>query len=116
MQREAHAIAVTIANGEALSSLIDMTWAAAQGLKTPAALEATTKRAFKVAESQDGTFLPLYDDANNLVEMSVELAEARAYALPDELFAWPYVKLWTEAARVDVDQTADRAFIISMKS
>ena len=102
--------------GAAESSLIDVTWAAGLGLKTPAALEANTKIAFKVAESQDATFLPLYDDTNTLIEMTVTLNEARAYVLPDEIFYWRYIKLWTEAAGVDVAQTAERAFLITLKS
>jgi len=116
MEREARTIAATIAAGAAESSLIDVTWAAGLGLKTPAALEAETKIAFKVAECQDGTFLPLYDDTNTLVEITVTLNEARAYALPDEIFYWRYIKLWTEAAGMDVAQTAERAFVITLKS
>ena len=116
MQRETHSIVVTIATGAAVSNIIDLTWGAGLGLITPAALEATTKIGFKVAESQDATFLPLYDDANTLVEVTVTLNEARAYALPDGIFAWPYAQLWAEAAGVDMVQTADRDFTITLKS
>ncbi len=116
MEREARIVEATIPNGEAESGVIDTTWAAGMGIKTPAALEATTVIGFKVCESKDGTFLPLYDETNALLTVTVELAEARAYVAPDGLFAWRYVKLWAQAAGVDVDQTADRDFVIVLKS
>jgi len=116
MEREARNITTTIPGGSALSAVIDATWAAAQGLIAPAALDATTRIAFKVAEKPDGAFLPLSDEYNLLVEVTVTLNAARAYALPDKLFAWSYFKLWAEASGSDVIQTADRTFIISQKS
>ena len=116
MEREARYITATIPLGEAESGVIDTTWAAGMGIKTPAALEAATVIGFKVCESKDGTFLPLYDDTNALVTVTVELAEARAYAAPDEIFYWRYVKLWSQAAGVDVDQAAARDFVIVLKS
>jgi len=116
MEREARIVGATIPINTAESNIIDTTWAAAVGLKTPAALEANTVIGFKVAESQDGTFLPLYDEDNALVEATVILNAARAYALPDKLFAWPYFKLWTQAAGVDVNQAAARTFVVTLKS
>lgn len=116
MERESRNVTAVIPSGAALSNIVDSTWAAAQGLVTPAALDATTKIAFKVARSQDDTFLPLYDEFNVLVEVSVTLNAARAYALPDRLFAWPYFKLWAEASGSDLTQSADRAFTVVQKS
>lgn len=116
MQREIKSVTAIIASGGAISGVIDATWAAAQGLKAPAALEATSTLAFKVAESQDGAFLPLYNELNVLVEVPVTLNAARAYQLPDELFAWPYFKLWTESGGVDVAQSSDRTFVVTLKS
>ncbi len=113
--RLARSVSAAVANGAALSGIIDNTWGAAGGLKAPAALEATTVIGFKVAESQDGTFLPLHDASGTLVEVAVDAAAAKAYALPDELFPWPYFKLWTEAAGADVLQTAERAFGVVFK-
>jgi hypothetical protein len=116
VEREARTVAAVIPINTAESNIVDATWAAAVGLKTPAALEATTVIGFKVAESQDGTFLPLYDEDNALVQATVTLNAARAYALPDKLFAWPYFKLWAQAAGVDVNQTAARSFVVLLKS
>ena len=81
-----------------------------------AALEANTSIGFKVAESQDGSFLALYDEDNSLVQAAVTLNAAQAYALPDRLFAWPYFKLWSQDAGVDVNQTAARSFVVLLKS
>jgi hypothetical protein len=116
MEREARSVVATISSGAAVSTPVDSTWAAAQGLITPAALEATSKIGFKVCATSDGTFQPLYDEFNAIVEVPVTLNAARAYALPDKLFTWPYFKLWTQASGVDVNQTADRTFVVMQKS
>ncbi len=116
MERELRFVIVTIPQGEALSSPFEMKWAAGAGLMAPAALEATTVIAFKVCDTIGGTYLPLYDSAGTLIEVTVDVTAAKGYALPDELFAWPYVELWAEAAGVDVDQSAARTFTIALKS
>jgi hypothetical protein len=116
MQREARNVTTVVANGGAVSAVIDATWASAQGIKTPAALEATTKIGFQVSESAGGTFLPLYDELNALIEVTVTLNAGRGYAVPEKVKAWPYFKLWCENAGSDVNQTADRTFIIVQKS
>ncbi len=116
MERELKVIQVTIANGEAESGPFEMKWAAGGGIVTPNALTATTVIGFKVCDTVDGTFLPLYDTGGTLVEVTIDVAAAKGFAMPDELFAWPYVKLWAEAAGVDVDQEAERTFNIFLKS
>ncbi len=116
MEREARYITAVIVATAALSDVIDTTWAAGMGLKTTDGLEATTKIGFKVAETKDGDYAPLYDGTNALVEITVQLDAARAYPLPDEVFAWRYVKLWAQAAGADVAQSADRTFIVVLKS
>ncbi len=116
MERESKTFEVVVANGESESGAFELAWAAGAGVITPAALDATTCIAFKVSDAIDGTFLPLYDDTNAVVEITVELAEARAYVVPDGVFAWRYAKLWMEAAGGDVGQSADRTFIVSLKS
>ncbi len=116
MERELRTVQVTIAEGEAESSPFEMKWAAGAGILTPAALTATTVIAFKVASTIDGTYVALYDDAGALIEVAVDVAAAKAFAVPDELFAWPYVKLWAEAAGADVDQASARTFTVTLKS
>ncbi len=116
MEREARIVHATIPINTAESGVIDATWAAGAGLKTPAALEANTSIGFKVAENQDGTFLPLFDEDNALVQVTVTLNAARAYALPDKLFAWPYFKLWSQNGGADVNQTTGRSFTVLLKS
>ncbi len=116
MEREARSITAVIASGEAESGIIDLTWAAGMGIVTPAALDATTVIGFKVCDSKDGTFQPLYDDTGTLVTVTVDVAAAAAYAAPDGVFAWCYAKLWAQAAGADVDQSADRTFTIALKS
>lgn len=116
MERESRILNTVVLSGAAVSAVIDSTWAAAQGLKTPSVLDLTTKIGFKVSESGVGVFLPLYDELNVLVEVTVTLNAARAYALPEKVFAWPYFKLWCESGGVDVVQGADRVFVLVQKS
>lgn len=113
--RNARSVSASIAQGAAVSGVIDNTWAAGGGLITPGALTATSVIAFKVCNTQGGTFAPLYDQSNALVEVTVQVDASRAYPLPDELFAWPYFKLWTEASAADVNQGAERVFTVVLK-
>ncbi len=116
MERELRVVEVVIPEGEAESSPFEMKWAAGAGIMTPAELTATTKIAFKVAETVDGDYLPVYDSSGALLEVTVDVAAAKGFAAPDEIFTWPYVKLWAEAAGVDVDQAAARTFTVFLKS
>lgn len=116
MERECRIVNTIIANGAAVSGVVDTTWAAAQGLIAPATLDTNTAIAFKVCDSATGTFQPLYSELNVLVEVPVTINAAKAYALPDAVFAWPYFKLWAENGGTDVAQGTDRAFVIALKS
>ena len=113
--RNSRSVNATVLSGAAISGAIDNTWAAGGGFVTPATLTATTVIAFKVSSAFAGTYVPLYDKDGALVEVAASVAAAGAYPLPDELFAFAYFKLWTEAAGVDVNQAADRAFVVTLK-
>ena len=113
--RNARVVSAVIANGAAVSGAIDNTWPAGGGLITPAALTATTVIAFKVCATVDGTFVPLYDKDGALCEAAVSVSTAGGYPLPDELFGFPFFKIWTEAGGSDVNQAAERVFAVVMK-
>lgn len=115
IERKSSQEIATVANGAAISGAIDYRGFAMGGLITPAALTATTVIAFKVASNPNGTFTPLYNASNALVEVTVTVDASKAYPLPDELSGWPYFKLWTEASAADVNQAAARTFEIVMK-
>lgn len=80
---------VTIANGQAISSVVESAGYRFFGLAMPGAF---TSASISFSVSADGTnFNPLYDSANALV--SVTVAINRNYALPTTLAGWPYFKI-----------------------
>ncbi len=80
----------TVANGATVSGVIDTSAKVLAGVQTPAALTSTT---MTFQASYDGvTYVALYDEYNNLFQLTV--AVSRAYALPVNLFApWAFVKV-----------------------
>jgi hypothetical protein len=70
---------------------------------------------FLVSSTLDGTFLPLYDDAGALVEIASPAVD-QAHAIPLEVLAARFVKVWSQSAGTGVNQAAERALILDMKS
>lgn len=112
--RQSYTFPVTIANGVALSNVIDFREQAYAILHMPAVWTAADI-GFYVCSTVDGTFLPLYDDAGALVEISSPAVD-QAHAVPVEVLAARFVKVWSENAGVDANQAAARSLIIDMKS
>jgi len=106
---------VSVPINTALSTSIENRDWAGGILYCPSALEATTKIAFKVCNTQLGTYIPLYSQSGALVEIAVSISAVGAYALPEELFAAGWFQVWTETGGVNVTQTTARAFGLSMK-
>ena len=50
---------------------------------------------FKVSPTSGGTFVPLYDDGGNLVQINSPAVD-KAYAAPPEVGIARYVKLWSQ--------------------
>ena len=84
---------LTIAAASDTSDSLPIRDAVLVGFKTPAALT-TTSFTFEVCDTNDGTFLPLYDSAGNLVTVTVTVD--RAYTLTaneaDAIAPWGYMK------------------------
>ncbi len=115
LTRTPAAIAANIAINTAKSSVISMADYSGGLLQTPAAWTAASI-AFKVCDTPDGTFVPLRDQAANLVEITDVVANAAAaYPLPDELFGALYFKIWSETDGSDTNQQAARALTITLK-
>ena len=105
---------LTIENGAAVSEAFDMAIHAGATILMPAAWTAATI-GFKVCASEDGTFLPLYDDSGSIVEVSA--AASKAFAAPAELYGAAWVQLWSQdGAGSDTNQGADRAITVLLKS
>jgi hypothetical protein len=106
----------TIASGAAVSEVLDLREMAGGTIITPATLNATTVIGFKVCDTESGTFVPLYDQDNSLVYLTVQVDASRAYPLPDELFGAQFFKLWAcTTGAADVDQTGSKAFALMLK-
>lgn len=85
-------------------------------ITTPAALDATTKIAFKVSADGGSTWTDLRNASNTLVEITVDLSASHTYPLPTELAGAERFKIWAEASGSGVSQAADRAFQVNLKS
>lgn len=71
---------------------------------------------FKVSSSETGTFLPLYDDNGNLVQIDSPSA-SQAYVAPAALAAALWVKLWSQnGSGTNTAQAADRTFTVDLKA
>lgn len=70
---------------------------------------------FRVCDTADGTFLPLYNEEGDLVQIASP-QEDRAYSLPPEVFAAHYVRLWSQDAGADEAQAAERVITLTLKA
>ena len=69
---------------------------------------------FKVAYEADGTYIPLYDTAGNLVAFTPTVD--RSYPFPAELAGAKFVKIWSNSGGTDVHQGGDRTFMVDFKT
>lgn len=87
--------AVTIASGATASAAIDFRGRAGGGFTTPAAFTGTTI-SYQVSVD-NSTFQTLYDQFGAQV-VTAAVTTSRSYALPAELYGWPYVKIVSGSA------------------
>ncbi len=111
--RESYTFPVTIPNGTALSNTVDYRDFAFALLHMPAAWTAADI-GFQVSSDPNGTFLPLYDALGVLVEI-ISPAANQAHAIPVDVLASRFFKLWSQNVAVDANQGAERSLIIDMK-
>ena len=106
---------VTIANAGNLSDAIDMRPYTMATVHMPAAWT-TASIGFKVSTSKGGTFLPLYDDDGNLVQIDSPTA-SKAYTVPAAVAAAHYIKLWSQdGSASNTAQGAARTLVLDLKS
>jgi hypothetical protein len=93
-----------IASGATLSDAIQCYQGTLLTLETPAALTSAT---INFQGSLDGvTYVPIYDNTNTRVSLTVTTNQARGYNLTPSVFVgWPYIKLEASGA-----EGADRLF------
>ena len=71
---------------------------------------------FKVSSTADGTFLPLYDDDGDLVQIDSPAVDC-TYAFPDAVFPCRFVKLWSQdGSAADEAQAAARTLVVDLKA
>jgi len=107
------AVTLTIAEGAALSDVLDFRFYAQGVVHMPDAWTAASI-GFKVSPTPTGTFLPLYDAAGTLVEVTP--AVDKAYLLPAGVAGAGYVKLWSQTEGSDVVQVAAASLALFVKS
>jgi len=114
MDRHARSVGVTIANGAALSEAFSMEAFSMGVVHMPAAWTAASI-GFKVAATQGGTYLPLYDESASLVQISGPAVD-KAYVLPPAAAAMPWVKLWSQdGSGNNTNQGGDRTITVTVK-
>jgi hypothetical protein len=96
----------TIANGQQLSTAIDLRYAGELGLVIPAAFTGTAVT-FEVSVD-NVTFQPLYGTDGNAV--SVTVAQGRSYVLPSAVVPWPWVKIKSGSS-----EAGTRSVIVTIK-
>jgi len=112
--RKSRSWQTTIANGEALSGVIDFRDVAGAILHMPGAWTAADI-GFYVCDTPTGTFQALYDETNTIVMIDGPAA-GRSHVVPVEVFAARYVQLWSQSAGADENQGAARVLRLSLKA
>ena len=109
-------IQTLIANGQALSTPVQMADFDSGSIITPAAWTAAAI-AFKVCDTLGGAYVPLRGSTGAIVEITNVVASA-AFPLPAELHSAQYFKIWSETAGAgtDTNQGADRVMTVMLKS
>lgn len=108
-------ISVTISAGEALSDAVDMRHFAGGLVITPSAWT-SADIGFKVSDTENGTYVPLYDDTGAAVYISGVDVD-RACVMPENLYGAHFVKLWSSSAGAsDVNQGDDRTLTLMLKA
>lgn len=115
MERTIAQQVLAIANGAAVSDIMTTRGFAGGMLLMPAAWTSASI-GFKVCNAEGGTFLPLYDHTATLVQIPAPAVD-RAYEIPPEVFAAPFVQLWSQnGSGTNTNQGAARSVPVMMKS
>lgn len=111
MSRKNRSLQVVIPLGTALSDPIDLRGLSRMVIHMPAAWDAASI-AFTVSQYVDGTYLPLNDDADALIEIDTPAVDT-SYQAP-LLDGVKFLKLWSETAGASVNQTAARTLLVDL--
>lgn len=111
MEDRSRSLEVLIPSGTALSDPIDMRGLSRMAIHMPAAWDPASI-AFVAAQYVDGTYTPVNDYSDTLIEIATPAVDT-TYQSP-LLDGVRFVRLWSETAGVDVNQTGDRTLPIDL--
>lgn len=103
---------VTIAIDANVSDAIDFRQVAGAQVIIPASFQGDI--GFKVCDTEDGAFVILLDEDGAIVE--IDVTAARAQFFPPKVFPAQYVKLWSQNAGSDQNQSAARSLVVMAKA
>lgn len=115
IQRDVAYVTLTIANAANVSDALDFRLFSMLTVLMPAAWTSASI-GFKVCSTEGGTYVPLYDDNGNLVQIDSPAVDC-AYAAPAAVAGALWVKLWSQdGAAANANQGAERTVIVDLKS
>jgi hypothetical protein len=103
---------VVIASGANLSDVIDFRQVAGAQVIIPASFQGDI--GFYVCDTDDGTFVPLLDEDSAVIE--IDVTAERAQFFPAKVFPARFVKLWSQNAGSNQNQSADRSLVVMAKA
>jgi len=113
IRRDTHVTTITIPSGGNLADqALPMSRFSMLTVHMPAAWTAAAI-GFKVSSDENGTYLPLYDDAGAIVEITV--AVSQAHIAPADVAGALWVKLWSQNSGSNANQGAERSLIVTLK-
>ena len=114
LRRDVQTKTLTIASGANLSDAVEMRAHSMLIVHMPSAWTAASI-GFKISSDENGTYIPLYDDDGNLVQIDSPSA-SQAYAAPTALAASMWVKLWSQnGSGTNTNQAAARSLVVDLK-
>jgi hypothetical protein len=90
---------------------VGMAW-----ITSTAAFTGSPKVAFKVCDTETGTFVNLYTSTGGLVERALAVNRGNAMPLPYELLSAPYFKMWLQTSGTGIAQASIKQFVVCLKS
>jgi hypothetical protein len=105
----------TIAASGSLSGAINMADYSMLVVHMPATWTAASL-GFHISSSKGGTYLPLYDDDGNLIQIDSPTA-SKAFSAPAAVAACSWVKFWSQDGSAgNTAQAAERVLTLELKS
>ncbi len=95
-QRVCTTITANIANGQTVSTAIDLGGASMAGIIMPAAFTGATI-SFKVSDTLAGTYVPLKNTAGTTISFTVSASTAIGFS-PTDFAAWQYIQIVSASA------------------